>query len=959
MQIKYSEVIRDEKKNEKVQEKTMVNELYNISTNNVANKMNCEICGNFLIETADEADTKPIYDEITNTVTFQKGKHTIRMDKGDTKTKIIVDTQGSKDIVNIELDSVNIDVSEENNACAFEIKGNSSVNLTILKNTINNLKSADNRAGLQVGADTKEEATLVIKGDGVITIEGGNKAAGIGGSSEKTCGTISITEGTVKAIGGEDGAGIGGGYKGNGGNINVTGGTVIASSKDNGAGIGGGYNGNGGIIKIEDGIIRSVSENNGAGIGGGYNGDGGSISIIKGVVVAKSVKGGAGIGGGYDSAGGSINIFGGSITAIASTDGAGIGGGYNGEGGTINISGGEITAKGAWDAAGIGGGTNKSGGNINISGGEILCAGGFDAAGIGSGCNGNGGGNIVISGGRISSEGGYNGAGIGGGARSESVNITIKNNAIIRALGGVNAAAIGGGVKGKVGTINIIDKVNLRLMAGMESSVIGSGNKGETGTIKIGDEVTLVAVNDGSRDIIETNDNALLKSKKGKVANIIIVDYAKTIDALTKTEVCDKNGSSLPVKIEIKPVKNYKAIAFTVLNKDEKYTILKNGIKQINGRKEKKTEKFTVKEGINLFANVRSKEEKIYNISGTIEAKKTKEGIPATIYLKQSVQRQVSMDSKERMDGNYRINKNIGVGVKADKDGKFVINGVPEGKEYLMDIVCEGYHGYRTLSFDVTKDITDKEYQMTSIEDKDIQMIDFHNLDSIMDDDEEEKTIEKTIEKTTEKTTEKTIEIVKPVKPVKNIKEFKDISEKQWFYQSVKIALEKGWFAGTSKTTFSPNLNVTRGMLAAVLWNIEKRPIINTKPLFDDIVEGVYYFNAMIWASEKHLISGYGLIDNAGGKLFGPRDNVTIEQMAVIMYRYANYKKYDTTITSNDRTKFKDEKNIAKYAITEVEWALSNKLIVGKNNKELNPKGYITRAEVVAIIVRFDEMFSK
>ncbi len=272
-------------------------------------------------------------------------------------------------------------------------------------------------------------------GTGKIEATGGDLQAGIGGDSNKSCGTITIIGGTVTAIGGSGGAGIGGGSNGgDGSNITISGGTVKAtggtgSTYASGAGIGGGSYGSGSNITIKGssnvtatGGAASNSSGGGAGIGGGGSGSnsGSNITIIGGTVKATGGtggSGGAGIGGGGAGYGSYITITGGMVEAIGgdgqkSGGGAGIGGGHNKSGTYITITSGTVVATGGsgsnnGNGAGIGGGNKGAGSDISISGGYIIAtSGGNSASIIGAGSSG--------STGTITITGGYFGSGIAG-----------------------------------------------------------------------------------------------------------------------------------------------------------------------------------------------------------------------------------------------------------------------------------------------------------------------------------------------------------------------------------------------------------------------------------------------------------------------------------------------------------------------------------------------------------------
>ena len=178
---------------------------------------------------------------------------------------------------------------------------------------------------------------------------------------------------------------------------------------------------------------------------------------------------------------------------------------------------------------------------------------------------------------------------------------------------------------------------------------------------------------------------------------------------------------------------------------------------------------------------------------------------------------------------------------------------------------------------------------------------------------------------------------------------FTDVPESKWFYNSVKWAYENGLLTGASDTIFNPNGPMTRGMLVTVLYRKEGRPDVVVTNKFPDVNPKKYYAPAIIWASENNLVSGY-----SNGN-FGPEDSITREQIAKILYLYADYKGFDTSNFA-DISSYKDAANVSGYAKKYMQWAVAEGLIKGSNG-ELNPKGNATRAEISAILKRFVERY--
>ena len=174
---------------------------------------------------------------------------------------------------------------------------------------------------------------------------------------------------------------------------------------------------------------------------------------------------------------------------------------------------------------------------------------------------------------------------------------------------------------------------------------------------------------------------------------------------------------------------------------------------------------------------------------------------------------------------------------------------------------------------------------------------------------------------------------------------FTDVRESDWFYEDVAFAYENGLFAGTSDTTFSPNASMTRAMLVTVLYRLEGQPAVNGRSGFSDVQYNGYYEDAVTWAADN------GIVNGTSASTFSPNANVTREQMAAILYRYAQYKKYNTAASSS-LNGFTDHASVSGYAAASLEWAVAEKLVNGSAGK-LMPTGNATRAQVAAILHRF------
>ena len=178
---------------------------------------------------------------------------------------------------------------------------------------------------------------------------------------------------------------------------------------------------------------------------------------------------------------------------------------------------------------------------------------------------------------------------------------------------------------------------------------------------------------------------------------------------------------------------------------------------------------------------------------------------------------------------------------------------------------------------------------------------------------------------------------------------FTDVTESDWFYGAVRHAYEQNWMLGTSNTTFSPELSTQRGMIVTILWRMEGQPEAAGVRDFTDVEEGRYYTEAVAWADKNGIAMGYG------NNKFGPSDPVTREQLAAILYRYAQYKGMDVSV-KGELSGFTDAGKASAYAREPLGWAVGQGILNGKGGGILDPRGQATRAETAAMLQRFAAM---
>ena len=175
---------------------------------------------------------------------------------------------------------------------------------------------------------------------------------------------------------------------------------------------------------------------------------------------------------------------------------------------------------------------------------------------------------------------------------------------------------------------------------------------------------------------------------------------------------------------------------------------------------------------------------------------------------------------------------------------------------------------------------------------------------------------------------------------------FDDVPKTHWAANVIADAVDAGYMSGYNNKTFGTNDTITRGQVATVLWNMEGKPTPKGKNPFKDVPSGKYYTKAVTWAASKGIVSGYG-----DGK-FGPEDNVTRQQLAVMLYNYAvKYKgASDSGASPSSYASMSDRGSVSPYARNAVGWCFKHKLLSGSDGK-IKPTGKATRAEAAKMFV--------
>ena len=192
-----------------------------------------------------------------------------------------------------------------------------------------------------------------------------------------------------------------------------------------------------------------------------------------------------------------------------------------------------------------------------------------------------------------------------------------------------------------------------------------------------------------------------------------------------------------------------------------------------------------------------------------------------------------------------------------------------------------------------------------------------------------------------------------PSEPEEPTWPFEDVTEgDDWFYDAVAYVYENGIMAGTDETTFEPTMELDRAMAAQLFYNLEGKPAVTGDSTFTDVTSGHWAVDAITWAAQNDIVAGIG------GGLYDPDSNVTREQFAVMLYKYARFKGYDLTATG-DLTQFPDADAISSWAETALSWANGKGLINGHENGTIDPKGSTIRAQAASIMANFDQNVAK
>ncbi len=201
------------------------------------------------------------------------------------------------------------------------------------------------------------------------------------------------------------------------------------------------------------------------------------------------------------------------------------------------------------------------------------------------------------------------------------------------------------------------------------------------------------------------------------------------------------------------------------------------------------------------------------------------------------------------------------------------------------------------------------------------------------------------------KPTDKSETQQEPTQTENNIKTFADIKEDDWFYSDVMFVFNNMIMTGTGENEFSPNTTLNRAMMITILHRIDGDDSVYDKNIFKDVERNSWYENAVNWGFENKIVTG------TGESTFVPMNNLTREQLCVMLYNYTTHIGVKTEFA--DISFYTDNAAVSAWAKDAVSWAVQEKIITGKGNNSLATKDSATRAEAATVIRRYIKKFGE
>lgn len=183
--------------------------------------------------------------------------------------------------------------------------------------------------------------------------------------------------------------------------------------------------------------------------------------------------------------------------------------------------------------------------------------------------------------------------------------------------------------------------------------------------------------------------------------------------------------------------------------------------------------------------------------------------------------------------------------------------------------------------------------------------------------------------------------------PKPDIERFIDLKSDAWYSEYAEYVISKGLMAGTSENTFSPDEPLTRGMLVTILHRAAGLPVMDHTSKFSDVASSDWFSDGVSWAAANGVVMGY---DDG---MFYPNKDISRQELAVILWRYAQMVGLDVSSNGTILPDFADRDQIAPWAAEAMAWAYRTGIITGRSNGKLDPTSGATRIEAAAMLVRF------
>ena len=584
----------------------------------------------------------------------------------------------------------------------------------------------------------------------------------------------------------------------------------------------------------------------------------------------------------------------------------------------------------------------ENGGTIIIAGGTIKAVGGDNpkdtdspcgGAGIGNGNGASNGGSVTIYGGEVNATGGVGNAGIGG----DGSTIQISGGTVEATSGGAGAAAIGG-TNGAAGTITITES-NVTAN-GIDGTGIGSGWEDHGGTITITNSTVTASGGQGAG--IGGGGSGFIGSAGGNGGNVTIVNSTVTASSKEGDSIgAGRNGAD-PGTLTLSPADS-KAIAAKA-GADEASALALNGSPF--------TAETAVTDLVRGTKYFHSEPCDIHTVTvngsyaQTTGAGNYAEG--ATVAIDAGTRSGYTFDGWTSADGVTFANAGSAQTTFTMPAGDVTVTAgftrissgpttyaitAPDAENGTVRVSPSRASRGTTVTITVTPDEGYELESLTVLDSRDNEI-------SLTDKGDGKYTFTMPAGRVT---VEASFAKIAP-EPLP----FGDVDDGDWFADAVRFVYANGMMNGVSETDFAPHAATSRSMIVTILYRMEGEPVVDYAMDFTDVASDAYYTEAVRWAASKGIVGGYG------NGLFGANDDVTREQLAAILYRYAAYQGYDVSQRA-DLSGFGDAESISGYAQEALSWAHAQGLVLGFEDGSLRPQGTASRAQIAAVLMRFCE----